>query len=75
MLRPVPGARAVALDVGVQGAQGRVWWMLDGKIYRQAGAGETQGLSLARNGLHRLTVMDEAGRYTGLEFEIAGVTP
>ncbi|QII87663.1 penicillin-binding protein 1C [Bordetella hinzii] len=75
VLRPVPGARAVALDVGVQGAQGRVWWMLDGKIYRQAGAGETQGLSLARNGLHRLTVMDEAGRYTGLEFEIAGVTP
>ncbi|ANY15830.1 penicillin-binding protein 1C [Bordetella pseudohinzii] len=75
VLRPVPGARAVALDVGVQGAEGRVWWMLDGKLYRQAGAAETQGLALARNGLHRLTVMDEAGRYAGLEFEIAGVTP
>lgn len=75
VLRPVPGARGVALDVGVQGAEGQVWWLLDGKLYRQGQAGETQGLSLSRNGRHQLTVMDEAGRYAGLEFEISGVTP
>ncbi|CAJ49699.1 penicillin-binding protein 1C [Bordetella avium] len=75
VLRPVPGSRVVTLDVGVQGAEGQVWWMLDGGLYRPGRAGETQSLSLSHNGRHRLTVMDEAGRYTGLEFEIAGVTP
>ncbi|OZI75191.1 penicillin-binding protein 1C [Bordetella genomosp. 12] len=75
VLRPVPGARVVALDLALAGAQGQVWWMLNGKLYRHAEAAERQGLSLARNGRYHLTVMDEAGRYTDLEFEIAGVTP
>ncbi|WP_101557789.1 penicillin-binding protein 1C [Bordetella holmesii] len=75
VLRPVPGTHEVILDLALSGAEGQVWWMLDGKLYRQAGAAERQGLSLKRNGRYHLTVMDDAGRYTDLEFEIAGVTP
>ncbi|MFQ1061370.1 penicillin-binding protein 1C [Bordetella trematum] len=75
VLRPVPGAHDVTLQVGLRGGQGRVWWLLDGKVFAQADASHTQALSLAHNGRHQLTVMDDAGRYTGLEFEIAGVTP
>ncbi|MFJ1302883.1 penicillin-binding protein 1C [Pseudomonadota bacterium AL_CKDN230030165-1A_HGKHYDSX7] len=75
ILRPVPGAREVGVEVGVSGAGGQVWWLLDGRLYGQAGADAKQTLALTRNGRHALTVMDAQGRYAGLEFEIAGVTP
>ncbi|CFE02212.1 penicillin-binding protein [Bordetella pertussis] len=75
ILRPVPGKRAVTLEVGAQGASGEVWWMLDGKVYRSGAAGQAQTLTLSRNGRYALTVMDGQGRYAGLEFEISGVTP
>ncbi|WP_066134833.1 penicillin-binding protein 1C [Bordetella ansorpii] len=75
VLRPVPGQHGVTLDVGVSGARGEVWWMLDGRVHRRGAAGQQQSLSLSRNGRYALTVMDEQGRYAGLEFEIAGVTP
>nr|WP_260986272.1 penicillin-binding protein 1C [Bordetella genomosp. 13] len=75
VLRPVPGQHSVTLDVGVTGARGEVWWMLDGRVHRQGAAGQQQSLSLSRNGRYALTVMDEQGRYAGLKFEISGVTP
>lgn len=75
ILRPVPGRRAVTLEVGAQGASGEVWWMLDGKVYRSGAAGQAQTLTLSRNGRYALTVMDGQGRYAGLVFEISGVTP
>ena len=75
VLRPVPGQRGVTLEVGVTGARGEVWWMLDGRVHRQGAAGQQQSLSLSRNGRYTLTVMDEQGRYAGLKFEITGVTP
>ncbi|WP_279214764.1 penicillin-binding protein 1C [Achromobacter mucicolens] len=75
VLRPVPGMRQVALDVDVQGAEGEVWWMLDGRVASHGAAGHPFNLVLAHDGRYRLTVMDTHGRHDSVVFEIAGVTP
>jgi penicillin-binding protein 1C len=74
VLRPVPGQRRVAMDVDASGAQGELWWMLDGQVLAQGQAGHPFTVSLARDGRYTLTVMDSRGRYDRIEFEIAGVT-
>ncbi|WP_152384803.1 penicillin-binding protein 1C [Achromobacter sp. GbtcB20] len=75
VLRPVPGMRQVALDVDVQGAEGDVWWMLDGRVASHGAAGHPFNLVLAHDGRYTLTVMDTHGRHDSVVFEIAGVTP
>lgn len=75
VLRPVPGMRQVALDVDVQGAEGEVWWMLDGRVASHGTAGHPFNLVLAHDGRYTLTVMDTHGRHDSVVFEIAGVTP
>ncbi|PTW86676.1 penicillin-binding protein 1C [Achromobacter mucicolens] len=75
VLRPVPGMRQVALDVDVQGAEGEVWWMLDGRVASHGAAGHPFNLVLAHDGRYTLTVMDTHGRHDSVVFEIAGVTP
>ncbi|EHK63256.1 penicillin-binding protein 1C [Achromobacter arsenitoxydans SY8] len=75
VLRPVPGMRQVAVDVDVQGAEGEVWWMLDGRVASHGQAGHPFNLVLARDGRYTLTVMDTHGRHDSVVFEIAGVTP
>ncbi|WBX91470.1 penicillin-binding protein 1C [Achromobacter mucicolens] len=75
VLRPVPGMRQVALDVDVHGAEGEVWWMLDGRVASHGAAGHPFNLVLAHDGRYTLTVMDTHGRHDSVVFEIAGVTP
>ncbi|WP_313623141.1 penicillin-binding protein 1C [Achromobacter sp.] len=75
VLRPVPGMSQVALDVDVQGAEGEVWWMLDGRVASHGAAGHPFNLVLAHDGRYTLTVMDTHGRHDSVVFEIAGVTP
>jgi penicillin-binding protein 1C len=75
VVRPVPGQRRVAMDVDAVGAQGELWWMLDGRVIAQGPSGHPFTVSLARDGRYSLTVMDSQGRYDRIEFEIAGVTP
>jgi penicillin-binding protein 1C len=75
VLRPVPGRRLIDVDVDAAGAEGEVWWMLDGRVLGQARAGHPFTVSLGRDGRYTLTVMDNRGRYDRIEFEIAGVTP
>jgi penicillin-binding protein 1C len=75
VLRPVPGRRLIAVDVGTAGAEGDVWWMLDGHVLGQTRADHPFTVSLRRDGRYTLTVMDSRGRYDRIEFEIAGVTP
>jgi penicillin-binding protein 1C len=75
VLRPVPGKRQIVLDVDATGAQGGVWWMLNGRVLGQTSAGHPFTVSLERDGRYTLTVMDIRGRYDRIEFEIAGVTP
>lgn len=75
VLRPVPGSRQVALDVDVQGAEGEVWWMLDGRVVNHGASSHPFKLVLAQDGRYTLTVMDAQGRHDRVVFEIAGVTP
>ncbi|WMD21311.1 penicillin-binding protein 1C [Achromobacter seleniivolatilans] len=75
VLRPVPGSQQVALDVDVQGAEGEVWWMLDGRVVNHGASGHPFKLVLAQDGRYTLTVMDTQGRHDRVVFEIAGVTP
>jgi penicillin-binding protein 1C len=75
VLRPVPGSRQVALDVDAQGAEGEVWWMLDGRVVNHGAAAHPFKLVLARDGRYTLTVMDTKGRHDSVVFEISGVTP
>jgi penicillin-binding protein 1C len=75
VLRPVPGHRSVSLDVGVQGAKGQVWWLLDGRVEKRDDANKPLSLSIGDNGRYTLTVMDEYGRYDSVAFEISGVMP
>jgi penicillin-binding protein 1C len=75
VLRPVPGMQQVALDVDVQGAQGEVWWMLDGRVASHGASSHPFNLVLAHDGRYTLTVMDTHGRHDSVVFEIAGVTP
>ncbi len=75
VLRPVPGSAQVAVDVDVQGAEGEVWWMLDGRVVGHAASGRPFNLVLTRDGRYTLTVMDAQGRHDSVVFEIAGVTP
>ncbi|CAB3640556.1 Penicillin-binding protein 1C [Achromobacter pestifer] len=75
VLRPVPGSRQVAVDVEVQGAEGEVWWMLDGRVVNHGASGHPFKLVLAQDGRYTLTVMDTQGRHDRVVFEISGVTP
>ncbi|WYX22343.1 hypothetical protein WJ973_15950 [Achromobacter xylosoxidans] len=59
----------------VQGAEGEVWWMLDGRVVGHAASGRPFNLVLTRDGRYTLTVMDAQGRHDSVVFEIAGVTP
>jgi penicillin-binding protein 1C len=59
-LRPAPHQRHVSLPLQVRGAQGAVYWLLDGRRV-QPGAGGRMLLDEA--GEHRLTAMDEDGRH------------
>jgi penicillin-binding protein 1C len=75
VLRPVPGGREVALDVDVQGTEGEVWWMLDGRVVGHGASGHPFKLVLVMDGRYTLTVMDAQGRHDRVVFEISGVTP
>ncbi|MFC4276840.1 penicillin-binding protein 1C [Achromobacter aloeverae] len=74
VLRPVPGANRVAVDVDAQGVEGNIWWMLDGRVLGHGPAGRPFTVMLAHDGRYTLTVMDSRGRYDRVGFEIAGVT-
>lgn len=70
VLRPVPGRKGLDVNVRVLGAEGQVWWMLDGVPVRQAGAAQALTLGFGRGGTHTLTVMDEGGSYDSVRFEV-----
>lgn len=66
-LRPAPHQRHVSLQLAVRGAQGPVYWLLDGKRVTPDAGGK---LLLDEAGAHRLTVMDEGGRHHSVRFTI-----
>lgn len=66
-LRPAPHQRHVSLQLAVRGAQGPVYWLLDGKRVVPDAGGK---LLLNEAGAHRLTVMDEGGRHHSVRFTV-----
>jgi penicillin-binding protein 1C len=76
VLRP-PGSRirlpAIALEA--QGGRGGLYWLLNGELVACCGIGEIRHFQLRRTGRHRLTVMDHAGNFDAVAFEVAGGFP
>ena len=66
-LRPAPHQRHVSLQLAVRGAQGPVYWLLDGQRVIPDAGGK---LLLNEAGAHRLTVMDEGGRHHSVRFTV-----
>ena len=66
-LRPAPHQRHVSLQLAVRGAQGPVYWLLDGKRVMPDAGGK---LLLNEAGAHRLTVLDEAGQHHSVRFTV-----
>lgn len=66
-LRPAPQQHHVSLQLAVRGAQGPVYWLLDGQRVMPDAGGK---LLLNEAGTHRLTVMDEAGRHHSVRFTV-----
>lgn len=66
-LRPAPHQRHVSLQLQVRGAQGSVYWLLNG---RRVMPGEGGKVLLDEPGAHRLTVMDGEGRHHSVRFRL-----
>ncbi|MBV5285161.1 MAG: penicillin-binding protein 1C [Methyloversatilis discipulorum] len=66
-LRPAPHQHHVSLQLAVRGAQGPVYWLLDGQRVIPDAGGK---LLLHEAGAHRLTVMDEGGRHHSVRFTV-----
>ena len=66
-LRPAPQHHHVSLQLAVRGAQGPVYWLLDGQRVVPDAGGK---LLLNEAGAHRLTVMDEGGRHHSVRFTV-----
>lgn len=66
-LRPAPHQHHVSLALAVRGAQGPVYWLLDGRRVVPDAGGK---LLLNEAGAHRLTVMDEGGRHHSVRFTV-----
>jgi len=65
-------SNAVKLNLSATGAYGNVYWLLDGvMIKHQLGAKNIQ-LTLAQNGRHELTAIDDAGRHANVNFSTKG---
>ncbi|MBT9597979.1 MAG: penicillin-binding protein 1C [Vitreoscilla sp.] len=75
VLRPVPGARAVHLQVSAQGASEAplLYWLLDGLPQHASDGGTRLGLQLRQPGEHHLTVLDGSGRFARVPFRVAGL--
>ncbi|GAA4339660.1 hypothetical protein GCM10023144_38170 [Pigmentiphaga soli] len=73
VLRPVPGRARIDVQLRALGAEGALWWMLDGRPVRRAQAGRAIDVSFTENGLHTVTAMDEAGRYDSVRVTVRGL--
>jgi penicillin-binding protein 1C len=66
-LKPAPRQRHVQLQLSVRGADGPVYWMLDGRRVELSTGGR---LLLQDAGAHRLTAFDEGGRHHSVRFTL-----
>ncbi len=73
ILRPAGAEKELpAVTLQAQGGQGRLFWLLNGTLIRQAGIGESRSYRFTRPGRYQLTVMDQSGNYDSVEFLVSG---
>ncbi|MBX6317389.1 penicillin-binding protein 1C [Pigmentiphaga sp.] len=73
-LRPVPGRERIDVAVRALGAEGALWWMVDGRPALRTDGGRPLSLGFTEDGHHTVTVMDEAGRYDSVHFSVRGLS-
>ncbi len=73
ILRAPAGQKAEAvLTLSAAGADGNVYWMLDGAELASQPATKSLRLSVKRDGHYNLTVLDEQGRFARVGFDARG---
>ncbi len=65
-------ANAVKLNLTTVGANGNVYWLLDGVMLDNKPATKNIQLTLAQNGRHDLTASDDTGRHARVSFSAKG---
>ncbi len=68
-LRAAPGQGLVTLEASTAGGHGLRYWLLNGRLVAQAEAGSPVLLRMSP-GLHRVTVVDAAGRFESRRLEV-----
>lgn len=68
-LHRLPGQSQVLLEARTLGGTGLRYWLLDGQLVARTATGEAVRLAL-EPGAHRLTVMDEVGRFETRHFSV-----
>ena len=73
MLRaPAGQRREVQLTLTANGAQGNIYWMLDGSVVSTLPSARALSLPVNRDGHHELTAIDELGRNARVSFDARG---
>jgi penicillin-binding protein 1C len=69
-LKAAPGQRQIVVTLDAVGGSGTHYWLLDGQ--QPAGAGRTasQVFALTTAGPHAISVVDGAGHYDSVVFEV-----
>lgn len=69
-LKPTPGRTQMLVTLDAVGGTGTHYWLLDGQQLASAGRSASQTFSLASPGMHSISVVDSAGHYDSVVFEV-----
>ncbi len=67
-LKPAPGKQHMVVTLDAVGGNGKHYWLLDGQ--QVAGAKARQLFTVSSAGLHSIAVVDSAGHYDSVMFEV-----
>lgn len=71
-LRPAPGQKTITLALEAVGGTGHHFWLLDGKQVQAGRSNKQQRFNMDSEGKHTISVIDAAGHYDSLLFNIDG---
>lgn len=72
-LRAAPGQNKLVVSLEAVGGTGLHYWLLDGQQVAAASARKKQNFTLSSAGRHSIVVMDMAGHYDSLVFDVDGL--
>ncbi len=73
-LMPAAGKLLPTVSLHVSGNPGKSWWLLNGRQVATSVGRESVELKLTENGVHRLTALDENGRFESMTFKVQGLS-